>query len=108
MLFNRAIRVGDEERPRRPLLLPESYSGESNFDIWIVHFENMASINEWDDAAKLKWLSVRMSGRAQTAFLIFPEAARRSYADAKQALFARFKSPAKRSLHSRVSMSKER
>ena len=78
--------MGDEaDRPCCPLLLPESYSGESNFDDWIVHFENVASINEWDDAAKLKWLSVRMSGRAHTAFRRFPEEARRSYADAKRA-----------------------
>ena len=65
--------MGDEERPRRPLLLPETYSGESNFDDWISHFETVASINEWDDAAKLKWLSVRLSGRAQTAFRRFSE-----------------------------------
>ena len=84
--------MGEEERPRRPLLLPETYSRESNFDDWISHsetvasinewddavklnfddwishFETVASINEWDDAAKLKWLSVWLSGGAQTDF----------------------------------------
>ena len=38
------------------ILLPETYSGESNFDEWISHFETVASINEWDNAAKLKCL----------------------------------------------------
>jgi len=52
--------MGEEDRPRHPLLLPETYSGESNFDDWISHFETVASINEWDDAAKLKWMSVCM------------------------------------------------
>ena len=72
---------------------------ESNFDNWIVHFENVASINEWDDAAKLKWLSVHMSGRAHTAFRRFPEEAQRSYADAKRALMRRFEPPAKKDLY---------
>ena len=91
--------MGEEDRPRRPLLLPETYSGESNFDDWISHFETMASINEWDDAAKLKWMSVHMSGHAQTAFRRFPEEARGSYAAAKKALLERFEPPAKKDIY---------
>ena len=91
--------MGDEERPRRPLLLPETYSGESNFDDWISHFETVASINEWDDAAKLKWLSVRLSGRAQTAFRRFSEVARGTYAAARKALLERFEPPAKKDVY---------
>ena len=45
-------------------MLLVSYSGESNFDDWIKHFEIVTSTNEWDNAAKLKCLSVRMSQRA--------------------------------------------
>ena len=87
------------ERPSRPLLLPETYSGEGNLDDWISHFENVAAINGWDDAAKFQWLSVRMTGRAQTAFRRFPEAARANYAAAKAALVERFEPPAKKDLY---------
>ena len=48
-----------------------NFSGESNFDNWILHFETVASINEWDDVAKLKWMSVCMYGCALTAFCRF-------------------------------------
>jgi len=89
----------DGERPTRPLLLPETYSGEGNLDDWIAHFENVAAINGWDNAAKLQWLSVRMIGRAQTAFRRFPEAARADYAAAKAALIERFEPPAKKDLY---------
>ena len=45
--------------------------------------------------AKLKWLSVRLSGHAQTAFRRFSEA-RGSYTAAKKALLERFESPVKK------------
>ena len=54
--------MGDEERPRCPLLVPKRFSGEGNFDDWISHFETVASINGWDDVAKLQWMTVRMTG----------------------------------------------
>jgi len=59
----------------------------------------VAAINGWDDAAKFQWLSVRMTGRAQTAFRRFPEAARANYAAAKAALVERFEPPAKKDLY---------
>jgi len=63
--------MGDDDRPCRLLLLPKIYSGESNFDNWISHFKTVASINEWNDATKQKWMSVRISGHAQTAIIDF-------------------------------------
>ena len=34
----------------------------------IKHFEAVAVLNDWDDAAKLSWLPVRLSGKAHTAW----------------------------------------
>ena len=59
----------------------------------------MAAINEWDNAAKLQWLSVRMTGRTQTTFRKFPEAARADYAAAKKALIEHFEPLAKKDLY---------
>ena len=49
-----AVAMSDEDRPRRPLLVPKPFSGEGNFDDWISHFETVASIYGWDDVAKLQ------------------------------------------------------
>ena len=42
----------------KPLVLPETYKGEDGWDDWIVRFENIASVNSWNDEAKLKWIKV--------------------------------------------------
>ncbi len=57
----------------RPLVLPEPFKAESSWEEWTHHFENVAAVNEWDNANKLKWLKVRLTGRAQTAFQHLPE-----------------------------------
>ena len=55
---------------KRPLLLPEPFSGEAslNWDEWLVHFENCAAVNSWEsDEEKLRWIRVHRTGKAQTA-----------------------------------------
>ena len=79
----------------RPLVLPETYSGEGEFREWIVHFENVATINSWSEDAKLDWLKVRPTGRAQTAYQHLPQDSRTSYEGAKEALKNQFE-PASR------------
>ena len=54
---------------------------------WIGHFKSIAEINKWDDAAKLLWLQVRLTGRAQNAFKQLSDEAREVYADCKKALW---------------------
>ena len=65
-------------RPARPLVLPEPFTGETNYCDWIDHFENVIAVNGWDKAAKLQWLRVQLTGRAQTALKQLPEATRGS------------------------------
>ena len=55
------------EMASRPLVLPDTYSGEGNWCQWIYHFQNVAEGNEWDGAKKVLWLKVRFTGRAQMA-----------------------------------------
>ena len=81
----------------RPLVLPDPFSGEQNWDEWVCHFENVATVNKWEeDATKLNWLKVRLTGKAQTAFQRFPEATRGSYEEAKKALKDRFEPESRR------------
>ena len=84
----------------RPLVLPETFSGEGSWDEWITHFENVAAVNAWNtDAAKLQWLKVRLTGRAQKAFQRFAEASKETYARSKEALRERFDPESKRELY---------
>ena len=50
----------------------------------------------WDDAAKLKWLRVRLTGRAGTVFRRLPEATRGDFKEAKKALKKRFEPDSKK------------
>ena len=89
----------DLRRNARPLILPDTYSGEGNFSEWSDHFESVAAVNEWDDAEKLRWLKVRLTSRALTAFRRFLEAARASFAAATSALQDRFDPVSRRELY---------
>ena len=74
----------------KPVVLPEPFCGESSWEDWSFHFENVADVNEWNDEQKLKWLRVRLTGRAQTAFQPLPTDAKASYTTARDALKERF------------------
>ena len=86
----------------KPLITPEAFSGAASesWDEWIDHFESVADINKWEtNAEKLKWLKVRLTGRAMKAFRQLPEAARRDYKEAKKALRKRFEPESRKSLY---------
>ena len=83
----------------RPLLTPEPFSGKGSFTEWLQHFEGVAAINKWDDAAKLLWLRVRLIGTAQTAYGRLPTTARDSYAELTKALKDRFEPDAMKEMY---------
>ena len=70
----------------KPSVLLEVYSGESSWDEWIDHFDSMAAVCEWDDPTKLKWLKVRLVGRAITIVRRLPEATRIDFGEAIRAM----------------------
>ena len=83
----------------RPLLTPEPFMETGSFGDWVNHFESVAAINEWDDAAKLLWMRVRLVGRAQTAYRRLPTTAKESYAALKKALKEKFEPDSRRELY---------
>ena len=52
----------------RPSVVPDAFDGDRSWEQWSYNFANVALVNEWDDAAKLKWLKARLTGKAQIAF----------------------------------------
>ena len=80
----------------KPLVLPDSFSGETSWDEWICHFENVADVNSWNNEQKLKWLRVRLIGRAQKAYQRLGETVRSDYRETRKALAARFEPESKK------------
>ena len=74
----------------KPIILPEPFNGTGDWDEWTFHFNNVADVNEWDDAKKLKFLRVRLTGRALKTLHLLPDASRATYAATLAALKARF------------------
>ena len=83
----------------KPVILPETFTGEANWDEWAVHFDHCADINGWDDAAKLRFLRVRLTGRARSVFQRLPEDKKDTFDHAKSALRERFEPSSKRELY---------
>ena len=83
----------------KPIVMPDSYSGEKSWDEWIIHFNNCAQVNGWDDAAKLMFLKVRLTGQAQSVFQRLPEATKGSITNATKAVSERFEPTSKRELY---------
>ena len=83
----------------KPPVLPEIFTGEKNWDEWIDHFERVATLCEWDDAAKLKWMHVRLTGQAGSVFRRLSTEAQGDYKLAKKALRERFEPDSKRELY---------
>jgi len=94
-----------EHRPNRPLILPDTFTGEGDFDEWINRFEDVADINRWSDADKLRWLKVRLSNKAYVAYGRLPHVIKQSYSAAKEALYNRFEPEFKLELY-RVELEK--
>ena len=90
----------DVGRSPRPLITPDAYAGETNWDEWVEHFESSALVNGWDDPTKLLWLRARLTGKAQTAWKRLAAEAKMTYAGAKEALRNRFEPDSKRELYS--------
>ncbi|KAL5494125.1 hypothetical protein EMCRGX_G015402 [Ephydatia muelleri] len=98
-LYTRTLRFG--RMSGKPLLLPEIYSGESQcWSDWIEHFESVAALNKWaTEDEKLKWLKVRLAGKARTAFQKLPRNVREEYGECLKALKQRFEPDSKKELY---------
>ena len=83
----------------RPLVLPEPFSGDGSWSQWESHFEDVAAVNSWEEAAKLLWLRVRLTGRARTAYQRFSEETKTSYERSMKGLKKRFEPDSKKELY---------
>ena len=86
----------------KPLIIPDPFSGTDSalgWDEWIDHFESVAEVNKWEEADKLLWLRVRLTGRAQKAFKGLSTDAKANYEACKRGLKERFEPATKKELY---------
>jgi len=83
----------------RPLVLPEVFDGQKSFDEWVSHFQNVLTVDGWNDANKLLWLKVRLTGKAHMAFVQLAHETQQSYATTKEAFIDRFDLPSKQQMY---------
>lgn len=92
--------VGSKWPANQLHILPETFQGTTSWDEWLGHFERVAAVNEWtSNAAKLKWLKVRVTVKAVTALKCVPEETRDNYAALKEVLKKRFEPASKKELY---------
>ena len=91
--------ISEMATPIRPVIAPEPFTGEGSWDDWIDHFESVAAVNKWEDAQKLLWIRVRMTGRAQRAYKNLSEEAKGSYGLCKKGLRERFEPASNKELY---------
>ena len=91
---------GDSARaPTRPLITPDSFNREENWDDWISHFNSASKVNKWNDWAKLLWLEVGLVGKARKAWSRLSTQDKGDYNSAVTALCRRFEPESKHDLY---------
>ena len=94
----------------RPAVLPEPFKGtggEYRWDDLLAHFNNVAAVNKWDEAAKLKWLKVRLTGPAQKAFQRIPDDKKADFGTAVELLEKRFEPESVHSMQQSLKLFRE-
>jgi len=79
-----------------PVLLPDKFDGNQNFDDWVSHFECISKINGWNDDQKVLWLRVCMAVKAHMAYNRFSHEIQNSYGLMRATLKERFEPASKR------------
>jgi hypothetical protein len=72
------------------IALPKCFSGDSDFDEWIVKFEICAAANTWNSQTQAKKLPTLLEGDAPMVYLEVPEGQRNDYSVIKAALKKEF------------------
>ena len=86
----------------RPAVLPEPFKGTGGkygWEDWLAQLNDVAAVKWWDEAAKLKWLKVRLTGPAQRAFQRIPDDKKADFGTAVKSLEERFEPESKRPLY---------
>ena len=73
----------------KPIVLSENYTDEKSWDEWLV----------WDNAAKLKFLNIRLTGWVQTGYQSLTDGKKDAFEHMIGALQGNFESSSKQDLY---------
>lgn len=77
-------------KTKRPVVMPDIYTGEEEWSEWLFQFESCASLNDWDDELKCKFIIVRLKGSAGKALSDLDDETKKDWTKLKAELTARF------------------
>ncbi|CAC5374935.1 unnamed protein product [Mytilus coruscus] len=52
-------------KTKRPVVMPDVFTGEEEWTDWLFQFESCSSLNDWDDGLKCKFIIVGLKGTAE-------------------------------------------
>jgi len=64
------LQTGIRGQVDRPVVLPDCYDGNNNFNTLVSHFEYVSEINGWTAEEKLLWVHVSLKGREELTWHI--------------------------------------
>ena len=71
----------------RPVYMPQTFNGaDREWSDWVGQFEMAADVNGWDDALKLKFMALLLSGRARDIYTGLSTESRTDYIQLKEAM----------------------
>ena len=76
----------DKIERKKPIIMPDIYTGQTKWDNYIAHFVACADINVWSDSEKLRFLGARLRGHAQEVYMGIPVEERGSFLSVVSAL----------------------
>ncbi|KAJ8028047.1 hypothetical protein HOLleu_30174 [Holothuria leucospilota] len=59
----------DEFKCKKPVIMPDIYTGETKWNNYIAHFVACADLNAWSDSERLRFLEARLRGYAQDVYM---------------------------------------
>ena len=85
-ITNPPVRPVGGQTPR-PVFMPETFTGAGReWSDWSEQFDLAAEVNNWDEALKLKFMSLLLSGRARDMYSGLPTEAKNNYSLLKTAM----------------------
>ena len=64
---------------RRPVMFPNKFDGVSSWSDYLIHFESVATVNQWGRVEKATFLASHLEGSAQEALADMEPTAQKEY-----------------------------
>ncbi|CAG2228923.1 unnamed protein product [Mytilus edulis] len=75
---------------KRPIVMPDVFTGEEEWTDWLFQFESCSSLNDWNDGLKCKFIIVRLKGTAGKVLSDLDDDTKKDWTKLKAELTARF------------------